>query len=113
MVCRCNEIFVFELLGKIGLTLNISYAEPRDRDNPGDVSAAERMLQMEVGWFANAIFLNGDYSDIMKAQLAKIAKVLGIDRSPLPEFTEEEKRYNQGSTFIALMYEVEYGNAQS
>ena len=89
--------FVFgELLGKIGITLNIDHAEPKDRDSPDDIEACERAQQMKVGWFAGPIFGNGDYPDILKAQLAKMSKMLGLDRSPLPRFTEEEKRYNRG-----------------
>ena len=90
------------LLGQIGITLDINHAEPKDRDNPDDVEAAERAQQMKAGWFCNAIFGNGDYPDIMKAQLAKVAKMLGLDRSPLPQFTDEEKRYNRGR-LVSLM----------
>jgi len=97
LLCGHLEKFVFgRLLGKIGITLDINHAEPKDRDNPDDVEAAERAQQMKAGWFCNAIFGNGDYPDIMKAQLAKVAKTLGLDRSPLPQFTDEEKRYNRG-----------------
>jgi len=83
-------------LGKIGITLNVEHLEPKDRDSPDDVEAAERGQQMKVGWFSNPIFGNGDYPDVMKTQLVKVAKMLGLDQCPLPQFTEEEKRYNRG-----------------
>jgi len=75
--------------------------EPKDVNNPGDVEAAERSQQMKTGWFCDPIFGSGDYPDVMKAQLAKAAKALGLDRSPFPEFTEEEKRYNRGERTFA------------
>ena len=55
-----------------------------------------RMTQFKLGWFANPIFGDGDYPAILKAQLGKKAKQLGLAESPLPKFTEEEKRYNRG-----------------
>ena len=76
--------------------MNIEWAEPKDSTNPDDVEAAERALQMMCGWFCNPVFVNGDYPDIMKARLASAAKASGLDRSPLPEFTEEEKQFNRG-----------------
>jgi len=97
MVVVTTKKFVLDgLLGKVSIALNIDNALPKDHSDPDDVEAAERYLQMNAGWFANAIFLDGDYPDIMKTQLAKIANLLGLDRSPLPEFTEDEKRYNRG-----------------
>jgi len=85
-----------DLLGKIGITVIIEWEEPKDATHPDDVAAAERALQLTAGWFCNAIFVNGDYPDILKAQVAKFAKTSGLDRSPLPEFSEDEKRYNRG-----------------
>ena len=42
--------FVFcVLIGKIGITLNIDHAEPKDRSNPDDVEAAERAQEMKAG----------------------------------------------------------------
>jgi len=84
-------------IGKIGITVNIEWEEPKDALNPDDVAAAERALQLRVGWFCNAIFVNGDYPDILKTQIAEFAKTLGLHRCPLPEFSEDEKRYNRGT----------------
>jgi len=95
------KFLLWKISGKIGITINVPCAEPKDADNPDDVEAAERALQMKCGWFCNPIFGNGDYPEVMKAQLAKASKELGLDRSPLPEFSEDEKRYNQGNTLSA------------
>ena len=72
------------------------WAEPQDHDNPEDIEASERVMQFKLGWFSNPIFGNGDYPAILKAQLAKKAKDLGLPGSPLPVFTEDEQRFNRG-----------------
>ena len=99
---------MWKISGKIGITINVSCAEPKDASNPDDVEAAERALQMKSGWFCNPIFGDGDYPEIMKAQLTKASKQFGLDRSPLPEFSEDEKRYNKGkqqlSVFLKLVF---------
>ena len=82
--------------------MNIEWAQPKDSSNPDDVAAAEQAIQLKAGWFCNAIFNNGDYPAILKAQVAAFAKRLGFERSPLPEFTEEEKRYIRGSLKVVL-----------
>jgi lactase-phlorizin hydrolase len=83
--------------GKVGITMVTQWAEPKDPNNPDDVEAAERVMQFKMGWFTNPIFGNGDYPAILKAQLAQKAKTFGLPASPLPVFTEEEKRYNRGT----------------
>ena len=80
----------------IGITLNSDWAEPKDQDSPNDIEASERIMQFKLGWFANPIFGNGDYPDLLKAQLAKKAHEVGLPESPLPKFTKEEKRFNRG-----------------
>ena len=82
-----------------GVTLNAEWEEPLDPKNPNDVEAAERVLQMKLGWFASPIFgKDGDYSEVQKNWLVKRGKELGLPGSPLPEFTEEEKQNNKGNT---------------
>jgi len=93
--------FVFgKLIGKISIAIHVEGGEPKDANNPDDVSAVERALQIKAGWFCDPIFGNGDYPDVMKTQLAKVGKALGLDRSPLPEFSEDEKRYNRGKRIL-------------
>ena len=95
--------FLFiKLLGKVGIAINVEWKQPKDVDNADHVAAAERALQIRTGWFCNPIFGNGDYPDIMKTQLARAGETFGLERSPMHEFSEEEKRYNQG-IFIQAM----------
>lgn len=84
--------------GRVGITLNIDWTEPKDWLNPADVEASERLVQLKLGVFANPIFGNGDYPAILKAQLASKAKQLGLPGSILPHFTAEEIRLNRGSS---------------
>jgi beta-glucosidase/6-phospho-beta-glucosidase/beta-galactosidase len=72
--------------GKIGITNNCDYREPYSHD-PQDIGAAERYQQFWLGWFADPIFLSGDYPSSMKT-------ILG-DR--LPTFTQEESDLVKGS----------------
>jgi len=92
-----DSLFRSKQQGKVGITYNIHWYEPKNRDNPDDVEASERAMQFQLGWFTNPIFGNGDYPDILKAQLEMKANEFGIPESPLPKFTEEEKRLNRGT----------------
>jgi len=94
------ELNQLQYTGKIGIAIHVGLEEPKDRESRADVEAAERAQQMKVGWFCDPIFGNGDYPESMKAQLAKAAQMLGLERSSLQEFSEEEKRYNRGKLFV-------------
>lgn len=82
-------------IGVVGITLNCDWAEPKT-DTEEDRAAAERLMQFRLGWFANPIFGNGDYPQIMKSLVSAKSKFQGFSKSRLPEFTEEEKRENNG-----------------
>ena len=82
----------------MGFVLVSNWSEPKDPTDPRDIEAAERVSQLNIGWFSNPVFGNGDYPSILKAQMATKAKELGLSVSPLPEFTEEEKATNKGSS---------------
>eukprot|EP01062_Namystynia_karyoxenos_P066292 TRINITY_DN60252_c0_g1_i1.p1 TRINITY_DN60252_c0_g1~~TRINITY_DN60252_c0_g1_i1.p1 ORF type:complete len:592 (+),score=171.38 TRINITY_DN60252_c0_g1_i1:76-1776(+) len=71
--------------GLIGITNNADWREPRTT-NQADITAAERMMEFCLGWFADPIWL-GDYPVAMRRILA--------DR--LPEFTAEERKLLKGS----------------
>merc|ERR1712136_502792 len=48
--------------GKIGITLNINWGEPRDPADSGDLDASETYMQFNLGWYAHAIFV--DINDV-------------------------------------------------
>jgi len=55
-----------------------------------------RLTHFKLGWFANPIYGNGDYPEILKTQLTKKAKEFGVAESPLPKFTDAEIAFNRG-----------------
>ncbi|KAM8933998.1 lactase/phlorizin hydrolase [Pelodytes ibericus] len=86
--------------GVISLSLNTDWAEPKDRNDPRDIDAADRYLQFTLGWFAHPIFKNGDYPEVMKWQVANKSDLQGLSSSRLPVFTEEEKAEIQGTADV-------------
>ncbi|KAH3891377.1 hypothetical protein DPMN_015476 [Dreissena polymorpha] len=83
--------------GKLGIVLSHMNGEPMDRDSLADIEAAERFNQFNLGWFANPIFGNGDYPDVLKWQVGNKSLEQGFAQSRLPAFTDEEKRMILGS----------------
>merc|ERR1712223_2381741 len=63
-----NEFFASQG-GKVGITLNMNWAEPAIFNDSSHVEAAETKQQFESGWFANPIFVNGKYPDIMRQKV--------------------------------------------
>ncbi|KAJ8315737.1 hypothetical protein KUTeg_007887 [Tegillarca granosa] len=82
--------------GVVGIVLNSGWKEPKTQSQ-SDKDAAERAIQFMLGWFANPIFGNGDYPEVMKQQIADKSRKMGIPNR-LPEFTEQEKHDNIGSS---------------
>ncbi|KAJ8046000.1 Lactase-phlorizin hydrolase [Holothuria leucospilota] len=92
-----------EQMGQVGITLNSDFIEPYNRSNPEDVEAASRSLRFGIGWYANPIFKNGDYPDVMREKIDRKSDAQGLNQSRLPEFTEDEKRMISGtSDFFGL-----------
>ncbi|XP_077154355.1 klotho [Ranitomeya variabilis] len=59
------------------------------------IQESSKSLDFVLGWFARPIFLDGDYPESMKHNLSSL----------LPEFTDEEKRFNKGTAdFFALSF---------
>lgn len=54
--------------GKIGITLNNHWFEPKDK-TPANVEAAQRANEFMLGWFADPIFGSGDYPYVMKSRV--------------------------------------------
>ena len=50
--------------GLVSITLNTDYFAPKDPSDPQHVAAAERAQEFSLGWFANPIFVNGDYPQV-------------------------------------------------
>lgn len=55
--------------GQVGITLNVNWYEPLDVDNEEHVEAATTFLRFQMGWFANPIFIDGDYPQVMKEKV--------------------------------------------
>eukprot|EP00211_Chloroparvula_japonica_P001742 CAMPEP_0119133958 /NCGR_PEP_ID=MMETSP1310-20130426/14756_1 /TAXON_ID=464262 /ORGANISM="Genus nov. species nov., Strain RCC2339" /LENGTH=538 /DNA_ID=CAMNT_0007124693 /DNA_START=78 /DNA_END=1691 /DNA_ORIENTATION=+ len=78
--------------GSIGITLNTNWWEPLT-DTEDDKRTVEVALAFFMGWFADPIFRDGNYPEIMREVLQ--------DR--LPTFSEEEQKLLKGSSdFLGL-----------
>ena len=87
--------------GKISLATNIDHEEPAT-DSEEDRQAAERAYQFMLGWFAHPIYVNGDYPQVMKDQIANKSAMQGFSKSRLPEFSDQEKTEIAGKTKIYI-----------
>eukprot|EP01083_Nonionella_stella_P147580 465873_1 len=77
--------------GKVGMTINIDWAEPASRKQE-DIDAAQRNLVFKGGWYADPLWF-GDYPQLMKDYVG--------DR--LPRFTAQQQQDLKGSyDFFAL-----------
>ncbi|WAR02824.1 LPH-like protein, partial [Mya arenaria] len=83
--------------GKIGITISVGWPEPVHMYDPEDLEASERDTQFSCGWFAHPIFVDGDYSPIMKKLVSEKSYQQGFNVSRLPEFTDEEKTFINGT----------------
>ncbi|XP_076119842.1 lactase/phlorizin hydrolase-like isoform X2 [Alosa pseudoharengus] len=83
--------------GLVSISLNADWVEPKEPNDPRQVTAADRALQFQLGWFAHPIFKNGDYPDAMKWQVGNKSDLQGLEVSRLPTFTDEDKAYIQGT----------------
>jgi len=81
-----REQFQGEQHGRIGITNNCDWREPRS-DSVEDKAAAQRALEFFLGWFADPIYL-GDYPECMKQSVS--------DR--LPKITPEQRELIKGSS---------------
>ncbi|XP_065606571.1 lactase/phlorizin hydrolase [Cyrtonyx montezumae] len=100
-----NDRYRSQQQGKVGLVLNSDWAEPMTPANSEDVEASERYLQFMLGWFAHPVFVNGDYPDILKAQIQEVNHQCSTTVAQLPVFTEEEKTWVKGTAdFFGLSH---------
>ncbi|XP_030635933.1 cytosolic beta-glucosidase [Chanos chanos] len=91
--------------GLVSLTLNSDWAEPLDPNSPEDVAATERYMAFILGWFANPIFLTGDYPEIMRSRIDAFSKETGYSEGPrLPKFSPDDPAVLGTADFFALNY---------
>ncbi|WAR02821.1 LPH-like protein [Mya arenaria] len=73
--------------------------------NPDDLEASDRDINFNLGWFAHPIYVNGDYPEVMKINVAEKSKIQGYNKSRLPEFTFQEKIFINGTfDFLGLNF---------
>jgi beta-glucosidase/6-phospho-beta-glucosidase/beta-galactosidase len=89
--------------GRVSMVVDTDWFEP-DSDSEEDIEAAERRIQFNFGWYANAIYHpDGNYPQVMIDRIAERSQQEGFPRSRLPEFTPEEVEYIKGTyDFFAL-----------
>ncbi|KAH8415644.1 hypothetical protein KR222_007149, partial [Zaprionus bogoriensis] len=86
--------------GRIGITLDTSWPEPKNLDSDEDREASERAMQFYIGWFAHPIYSrHGNYPKVMIERIRNLSKQQGFGaRSRLPEFTPEEIHRIRGTS---------------
>lgn len=89
----------------IVMTISGDHTEPDNTSDAGDRLAAESRQQFQIGWFADPIFLTGDYPPLMRERVG----------SRLPRFTEVQRRRLLGSSdyFSLNHYTSRYARAIS
>lgn len=80
--------------------------------NPDDLDASDRDINFNLGWFAHAIYINGDYPEVMKKNVAEKSKAQGYTKSRLPEFTPQEKLFINGKSVSVIKLFCVIGHAQ-
>ncbi|XP_033864502.3 klotho-like [Acipenser ruthenus] len=90
--------------GQVSITLHADWVEPAYPFSRNDVEPANRVLEFRIGWFAEPIFGNGDYPQLMREWLQQ-RNNLDLYDYHLPHFTEEERKLVQGTyDFFALSH---------
>lgn len=93
-----NKEFRATQKGFVGITLDSEWKEPLDPNNPEDVAAADREMQLTTGLIAHPIFSSeGDWPPVIKQLVAEKSKAQGLPSSRLPDFTAEEIKLLKGS----------------
>lgn len=60
--------------GKVSIVLNADWHFPENNEDLY-LKAAKRGMEFFLGWFANPIYVNGDYPEVMKTLIAKHSKL--------------------------------------
>ncbi|KAM8939531.1 cytosolic beta-glucosidase-like [Pelodytes ibericus] len=100
-----NSIFRSKQQGLVSIAINSDWVEPFDPNSAEDKEATNRFLDFHFNWFAKPVFVDGDYPEIMKAEVLRRSIEQGLLTSRLPEFTSEEKAMIKGTAdFFSLNY---------
>ncbi|XP_006884590.1 PREDICTED: cytosolic beta-glucosidase-like, partial [Elephantulus edwardii] len=100
-----DSLFRKEQKGMVSLSLFTAWVEPADPNSVADQETAQRALAFQMDLFAKPIFLDGDYPEVVKSQIASMSKKQGYPSSRLPAFTEEEQSMIKGTAdFFAVQY---------
>ncbi|KRT83938.1 glycoside hydrolase, partial [Oryctes borbonicus] len=85
--------------GKIGITCESPWFEPKTDGDEWDIEMAENSIQMNLGWFTHPIFSkSGDYPPIMRQKVDAMSERESFTRSRLPYFTDDEIQLLNGSS---------------
>ncbi|KAB1282275.1 Cytosolic beta-glucosidase [Camelus dromedarius] len=100
-----DSLFRKEQKGMVSLSIFAGWVEPADPNSVSDQEATKRAIAFQLDFFAKPIFIDGDYPEVVKSQVALMSKKQGYPSSRLPEFTEEEKKMIRGTAdFFAVQY---------
>ena len=78
---------------------NSHWMEPKSQSS-SDVASTDRAQQFTLGWFAQPLFGNGDYPNVMKDYVSLRSTAQGLTNSRLPEFSDAEKTENSGNLIM-------------
>ena len=84
---------------QISIALSSDWYEPSDYAVDEHVEASIRATSFHLGWFAEPIFLTGDYPELMKAQVA----IQSREETRLEALTEAEKALIKGDFLKRLL----------
>ena len=83
------------MLFQVSIALSSDWYEPADSSNSADVEAALRVTDFRLGWFAEPIYVTGDYPERMKNQVERESS--GMLDSRLPELQPNEMNLIRGN----------------
>lgn len=91
--------------GKIGITLNVNWMEPREPTSQDDIAASDTLMDFNLGWYAHPIFKDGKYPEVMRQKIDSKSAAQGFPESRLPQFTEEDQQIILGSSdFLGMNF---------
>jgi len=71
--------------GKLGITLNCDWSEPKNQSDPEHMAAMDRSMHFRYGWWANPL-LRGEYPEVMRQLVDAKSEAEGRNQSRLPTF---------------------------